>query len=195
VLLLPIEVALHVAGDSEAGFAIDARIRLLGVVRIRRQLRAGGRSAASSTSSGAPHPATPPASGSRVAAAAADRFTHWRERARHLLDRLALVRRVLENGIVRIVEPRGWLEYALADVAETGRLYGFVCASSVLVDPDGAVTVTPLWTASDWLAADLTLAARVDPLRLGFAIAAERLARRRGLRAATAAAEGHPRVG
>ena len=194
MLLIPVVVALHVAGDSAAGFAIDARIRILGIVRIRRRLRGGAASAAPATASVAPRPATVPAASSGATASASDHIARWRARARHLLERLALVRRVLERGAVRIVHPSGWLDYALGDVAETGQLYGFVCASRVLVDPEGAVTVTPLWTASDWLAADLTLAARIHPLRLGLVLAGERLARRRGSRTAAVPAEGQPRV-
>jgi len=193
-LLVPVVVAVHVAGDSSAGFAVDTRIRVLGIVRIRRR-----KAAAPAPSTASPAAAPPstvarprdPTSPSPAEASATSRArgASWQQRARRLRDRAALLRHAFERRIVRIDHPSGWIEYALEDVAETGQLYGFVCATSVLVDPQGAVGVTPLWTATDWLAADLTLALRVQPLRLALLLAREWLAERRAVRAAARAEE------
>ncbi|MEW6271715.1 MAG: hypothetical protein AB1689_20720, partial [Thermodesulfobacteriota bacterium] len=106
------------------------------------------------------------------------RATSPGERARRIAEHLALAVRALERRAVRIERPRGRVELALGDPAQTGRAYGLACAVAALADPAGAVRIAPLWTVEDWLAADLTLGARVHPLRLAL-VAAGRWLRRR----------------
>lgn len=71
----------------------------------------------------------------------------------------------------------GWVEFALHDVGETGRLYGFACSLATLVDPQGRVELRPRWDTEDWLAADLALALRVRPLRTAWILLRARRAR------------------
>jgi len=173
-LLLPVLLALRVAGDLHAGMTISLRYRVLLVVSGTRVLRTPRRASASPAAASA-DPASGPGPGHSRGA-----------RGRALWTQLELAQRVLRSRAVRVARPQGWLEFALGDVAETGRLYGFACMLAALVDPEGGLEILPLWNAEEWLAADLSLRARVHPLLLAVVLIRARLARGR-IESATAA--------
>jgi len=192
--MLPLRLALAVAGDLARGFTIVLRLRALWLLRVTRVLRmpqasaapAAGTTTTTTTTSTTPeaNAAPPPAAASAPVPPAAPREApeqHSRARARlpALAARLRLAERLLRSGAVRIERPRGWLAFALADPGETGRAFGLACALAPLADPHGAIEVRPLWTETDELRADLSVEARVVPLRVLIELARARLAERR----------------
>lgn len=184
--MLPVLLAVNVAGDLAAGFTISLRYRALGLLRGARVLRrprppappapaTTPAAADGATTTGVAHRSGPPAAAEGTGHAAGAR-----SRLYLVAERVRLAQRLLRSGAVRIARPRGWLEFALADPGETGRAFGFACALATLADPDGTVELRPLWTTADWLGADLALDARVIPLRVALVAAHEWLTRRRG---------------
>ncbi len=180
--LLPVRLALQVSGDLVAGFTITLRYRALGLIRGTRVLRvpkplATGPSPTPTTSPATQDPPgeTPPAPATTTATSSAA----FGARLRRFGDRLALLRRLLRRGALRIERPRGRIELALGDPSETGRAFGVLCALATLVDPDGAIAIDPLWTQTDHLATDLALELRIVPLHVALLAGADWLARRR----------------
>jgi hypothetical protein len=188
LLLAPARIRLRVAGDAAQGIevALCWRLLLLHGARSRRLDLAGrpssraaiaapsaprlaaGRPTASPGPAGTPAPApTPPPPPDR---GRSDRLAD----AEHALG---VARRLFARGAVRVSSAGGWLELALADVGETGRLYGFACALATLVDPQGRLELRPRWDTEDWLAADLALELRVQPLRTAWILLRARRAR------------------
>jgi hypothetical protein len=175
---MPVHAAVSLHGDVDAGFRILVRYRLLGLVRGARVLRTSVRRGARSASE-----ASAPTS-------AATSRPRGSARARRLVWHLDLGVQVLRRGAVRLERPSGSIEFALGDPAQTGEAYGAALAVASLADPDGALRLVPLWTVEDWLAADVTLAARIQPLRLALVLAGRWLRER--TRGAHRPAEPHP---
>lgn len=188
-------LALCVRGDVERGFELRFRWRALGVLRGSRALR---RRPTSSTVTPTPPeaaPSKPPRSDDARATTSADasatprdtrekrrpRGTTVHERAQRLAEYAALALRALQTRAVVIERPRGWIELALDDPAQTGQAYGLACALQALADPERAVRIIPRWTLEGWLAIDLRLEARVRPLRLVRVLLVHEWRRRRAL--------------
>ena len=85
------------------------------------------------------------------------------------------MQRLVARRALRVAGIDGWLEFALHDVAETGRAFGFAGALATLLDPGGRVALQPRWDTEYWLAADLRLEVRVHPLRTLLVLPAGRL--------------------
>lgn len=205
--MLPLRLALEIAGDLASGFSVVLRYRALGLLRGTRVLRAWYPAASPPAGTpppdepppiASPPPARQPSAGARGRTGASGHAAGPTARAR--LDvlgaRVRLAERLLRSGAVRIERPRGWLAFALADPAETGRAFGFACALATLADPRRGVELRPLWSEIDRLDAELAVEARVLPLRVLLDTGLARLAeRRRGARGAPAGAEaGSPDV-
>lgn len=202
---MPARVVLRFVGDTGTGVevALSWRLLLLHGERSRRVTLPPSGALAPGRIVGA----TPPTrlDGREPAGAAAPRSAGVRRPAprvhrRRLRDRLAdvertvaVVQRLVARRALRVAHADGWLEFALHDVAETGRAFGFACALATLLDPDGRVALQPRWDTDDWLAADLRLEVRVHPLRTVLVLLAARLrGRAPGARAVEGATTGGP---
>lgn len=192
---MPARVTVRVAGDTARGIEVGLSWRLLvlhGARSRRLDLAAPAPVSPGAIASAVPAelagtadatPAAPSRTPPKPPAAPAP---PRRRRRDHLADAehaLAVARRLLARGAIRVSSAGGWLELALADVGETGRLYGFACALATLVDPHGRLELRPRWDTEDWLAADLALELRVHPLRTAWILLRARRARSAASRA------------
>jgi hypothetical protein len=188
LLLTPARVVLRVAGDLASGIEVTLSWRLL-VLRGGRRRRLTLAQPGAGTAAVAEAPRQKLATGASTGAARTPRAatrdpsrdTSSGARHDHLaeLERvIMLVQNLAARRAVRITGAGGWLEFALTDVGETGRAFGFVCALATLIDPAGRLELRPRWDTEEWLAADLTLEARVYPLRTLLLVYAARRHRR-----------------
>jgi hypothetical protein len=187
---VPARVVVRVAGDMGSGaeIALSWRLLLLHGARTRRlTLPSAGAPAMAGVAAATPAPrldAADPAGAARPASAdvrrppARARRRGLRARLANVERTVAVVQRLVARHALRVAHVDGWLEFALHDVAETGRAFGFACALATLVDPDGRLALQPRWDTEDWLAADLRLELRVHPLRTLLVLLAERFRHR-----------------
>lgn len=178
LLVVPLRLALVLRGDTRLGFAGRIRLSAAGLRLVDRELRprspSGGGTGTAADATADAEPSSGSAHRQRGDAPArgdgrpAARFTRqaWRDRLRSRVVRLDVLLRLLRRRAVRVERPRGFIEYALADPAETGMVFGAVCAVASLADPDGDVAIAPLWGCEDFVAIDLTLEARIRLARV-----------------------------
>jgi hypothetical protein len=183
VLLVPVRVVLRLEADRPDGVAFSVAWRQLllhGSRRRRWSLPAGPAHARPPLDAAPPRPAPPlPRSAAAVrredAPAPAAARTTPRDRFADLARATDVVRRMVARRALRVARLEGWLEFALHDVAETGRAFGYACTIATLLDPHGRVALRPRWDAEVLLAADLRVELRVHPLRALLALAGAHL--------------------
>lgn len=188
LLLVPVRVVLRVRADGADGVELSVAWRqLLLHGSRRRRLTLAGVAGPPLEAATRPAPALPaeasatgdgaePTEDARPRRAAR---TQPRDRFAGLARATDVVRRMLALRALRVALLDGWLEFALRDVGETGRAFGYASTVATLLDPLGRVAIRPRWDAEDLLAADVRLEVRVHPLRTLLALAGERLQRRR----------------
>jgi hypothetical protein len=192
LLLVPARVLLRASGDPEGGVEVALSWRLLVLHGSRRRRLtlapaaaapaeriASGEAAArlgpaAHTGTARPSPPPPPPPPPRSAPAGRG----LRDRLDDLERAAGVVRSLIARRALRVTRLGGWLEFALRDPGETGRLYGALCALATVLDPHGRLALQPRWDTEDHLAADVALELRVHPLRTLIVLLAERLHRR-----------------
>ena len=191
LLLVPVRVVLRLVGDSGHGVELSLawRVLLLHGSRHRSLTLPGGSGDARPALPATAPPVAPPTAttGHGESGPAADAVTRSRRATRRSLrDRIAdleravaVVRQLVARRALRVTHAQGWLEFALRDVGETGRAFGYACALATLLDPLGHLEVRPRWDCEDLLAADLELELRAHPLRTLLVLVEARLHRRR----------------
>ncbi len=187
LLALPLHVAVRAAGDSAVGWEVALRVRALVALRAERVVyrSGGGATPVPPAPSVGREPAEPP-SAPRPPGRAARARRALEARLKRALLRIEVLEHVLRSRALRVARPEGWLALGCADPAETGQLFGWLCAVAALVDPGGAVRLAPLWTFEDRLAGELTLDLRIVPLRLAGAVVAALAVRPHAARRAAA---------